>query len=57
MQRVLHTTFFFIFRSRAVIKKLTTVILVSVIPCALFVLVVYLLSVLSKKDFVGINTY
>lgn len=37
--------------------KLTTVILVSVIPCALFVLVVYLLSVLSKKDIIGINTY
>lgn len=36
MQRLLHTIFFFIFRYRATIMRLTMVILVSVIPRALY---------------------
>lgn len=55
MQRLPHTIFFFIFRYRATIMRLTMVILVSVIPRAFFVLV-YLHPVLSKKDIIGINT-
>ena len=55
MQRLLHIIFFFIFRYRATIMRLTMVILVSVIPRAFFGLM-YLHPVLSKKDIIVINT-
>ena len=55
MERLLHTLFFFIFRYRATIMRLTMVILVSVIPSA-FVVLVYLHPVLFKKDIIVINT-